>query len=122
MSIVDSPDFNVWLDAEFQIDREAEPTGFGCTACAASPKLYPFIGSYCVVCLAVSYGRFLKAQDIAMWIEQHSWIWAPGEINEKASAIALLGTDRRILYANETDEEAEARWRAEDAKRAAGRS
>lgn len=84
MSIIDSPEFNAWLDAEFGIDREAEPGSIGCTECGSSPELYPFIGAYCVLCLAVRYGEFLKAQDIALWLSDHAWIWQPGNINDKA--------------------------------------
>lgn len=119
MSIIDSPEFNAWLDAEFGIDRAAEPGSIGCTECGSSPELYPFIGAYCVLCLAVRYGEFLKAQDIALWLSDHAWIWQPGNINDKASAICQIGLERRRIYADEEDEEFRARWRAEDARRAA---
>lgn len=117
MSLIEGVDFNSWLDHEFQLDRSGEPPSFGCTQCGAAPSLYPFIGEYCALCLARMYGSFRRSQEIALWLEKNSWLWKPGGINDKASAINYLGGEDPLPHAHETDEEFEERRKAMSKRR-----
>lgn len=91
--MMNSPEFNDWLDDHFCIDRKAEPPSFGCTRCGISPRVDDFIGEYCIVCLAEIYGQFTKSRDIALWIEANGWMWERGNVDEKTAAIYILGPD-----------------------------
>lgn len=91
MPRIDSPEFIAWLDHESGIDRRQEPLGGRCQACGTEQGAYPFIGGYCALCLSFEYGRFVKSQELAMWVEERLWLFQPGEINLKAAAINRLG-------------------------------
>jgi hypothetical protein len=90
MSLIENVEFNEWLDNVAEVDRGCEPPFFGCTSCGSSPRVYPFIGEYCMVCLAEMYGRYSKSLQVAEWIEEHSWLWARGSIKERAAQIYAL--------------------------------
>lgn len=118
MALIDDADFQSWLEETPRVCPGLDPGEVGCTHCGVALSTYPFIGDLCLVCVAVMYGRFIKAQEIALWLEHNAWLWQPGDVNHKAFEIEDMGTEYRKPLAHETDQEAEDRWAAEDLQRA----
>lgn len=65
-SAMNSPNFRAWLDDLSFVDKSKEPTN-GCDRCGAAADSQPFFGNHCLFCVAYEFGRFEKAQEIALF-------------------------------------------------------
>ncbi len=101
MPRVDSPRFQAWLEAYGDI----MPTHFKpvtrCVDCGVEPTVHPFIGEYCVVCLAYRFGYFEKAQEIAGLMLQAKAAFMKSDLNELAWWIYSQGMDQPMPLATE---------------------
>ena len=94
-----SPRFQTWLDEISCIDQAAKPER-GCDRCGTPVDSRPFLGEYCIFCLAYDFGRFEKAQELAIITKLLYRKVVESSINALAMEIDLLSTADALPLAN----------------------